>query len=78
MGCRSFSRDLFNVTLIASNLIADIQDWRGKRNDVIHDLAKTTIDYNSLKSTSEDGRDLFGKYSAIIMKIKKNIDETIK
>ena len=69
-------RDMLDSTLITSNLIADIQDWRSKRNDVIHDLAKTTIDYNSLKSTSEDGRDLFAKYSAIIMKIKKNIDET--
>ena len=70
-------RDMLDSTLIASNLIADIQDWRRKRNDVIHDLAKTTIDYNSLESTSEDARNLFIKYSAIIMKIKKNIDETI-
>ena len=54
----------------------DIQTWRDKRNDVIHDLAKTNIDYSSLKTTCEDGRELFGNYTAIIMKIKKNIDET--
>lgn len=68
--------DMLDSTLIASNLISDIQKWREKRNNVIHDLAKTTINYNSLKSTSEKGRDLFRQYSAIIMRIKKNIDET--
>lgn len=68
--------DMLKDVLITSNLIPDIQTWRAKRNDVIHDLAKTTIDYSSLRTTCENGRELFAKYSAIIMKIKKNIDET--
>ena len=75
MGTDDFIDMLKNV-LITSNLISDIQTWRDKRNDVIHDLAKTNIDYSSLKTTCEDGRELFGNYTAIIMKIKKNIDET--
>lgn len=67
--------DMLKDVLISSNLIRDIQAWRETRNDVIHDLAKTNIDYNGLKTTCENGRELFGKYTAIIMKIKKNIDE---
>lgn len=66
--------DMLKDVLITSNLIFDIQTWRNQRNDVIHDLAKTNIDYSSLKTTCENGRELFGKYTAIIMKIKKNID----
>lgn len=67
--------DMLKDVLISSNLIRDIQAWRETRNDVIHDLAKTNIDYSGLKTTCENGRELFGKYTAIIMKIKKNIDE---
>ena len=66
--------DMLNDVLISSNLINDIQVWRDKRNKVIHDLAKTNIDYISLKTTCENGRELFRKYTAIIMKIKKIID----
>lgn len=65
--------DWLDDELIKSNLITDIQSWRDKRNQVIHDLAKMTIDYNSLKSTSEEGIKLFRKYTALIMKIKKQV-----
>jgi hypothetical protein len=65
----SMSRDDFieilDKALISSNLVLNIQEWRKKRNDVIHDLAKTNIDYSSLKATCEDGRELFGKYTGI-------------
>lgn len=67
--------DLLDNELIKTNLISDIQDWRDKRNKVVHDMAKMTIDYSGLKRTCEDGRQLFGKYSAIIMRIKKKIDD---
>ena len=68
--------DLLKDLFITSNLILDIHNWRDSRNDVMHDLAKTNMDYEGLKTTCESGRDLFRKYTAIIMKLKKNIDET--
>ena len=54
-----------------NNLVADIQTWRKKRNDVIHDLAKETIDYESLSTYAREGRELFGIYTAAIMRIKE-------
>lgn len=62
-----------DAELIQSKMIFSIQEWRKRRNDVIHDLAKQTIEYEDLKSPAMDGRNLFRKYTAIIMKIKKNI-----
>ncbi len=59
------------VELIDSNLIDDIQAWRNTRNDVIHDLAKTTIEYSALKTPCDNGSEYFRKYTACIMKVKK-------
>lgn len=59
------------VELIDSNLIDDIQIWRDTRNDVIHDLAKKTIDYSALKVPCDNGSDYFRKYTSCIMKVKK-------
>lgn len=59
--------------LIDSNLMDDIQRWREDRNKVVHDLAKTNIDYNSLEIVCESGRNLFRRYTAIIMEIKKRL-----
>ncbi len=67
--------DLLDNELLNSNLISDIQSWRNKRNNVVHDMAKMTIDYNSLRETCENGRNLFRTYSAIIMRIKKKVDD---
>ena len=66
--------DFLDTKLISSNLVQDILDWRAARNDVIHDLAKTNIDYDSLQSTSENGRKLFATYTAIIMRLKKMLE----
>lgn len=77
--CNPTSMDIGTFTawldaeLVQSGMISHIQTWREKRNNVIHDLAKQTIAYGDLKSPATDGRDLFRKYTAIIMKIKKNI-----
>lgn len=59
--------------LIDSNLVDDILIWRGERNRVVHDLAKTNIDYSSLESVCENGKNLFRRYTAIIMEIKKRL-----
>lgn len=56
-----------------SGLIDNIQIWRNKRNDVIHDLAKQNIEYKSLEITAKEGRDYFRIYTALIMKLKKLI-----
>ncbi|WP_024859169.1 hypothetical protein [Ruminococcus albus] len=63
--------DFLATEFISTNLLDNIQNWRDRRNDVIHDLAKQTIDYDTLKQPSEDGRKNFALYSAVIMKVKK-------
>lgn len=65
--------ELLNETFIKSDLIDDMQIWRKKRNDVIHDLAKMDIDYLALEPIAIEGKRLFREYSAAIMRIKKQI-----
>ena len=65
--------DFLQQDLIDSDLLDNIQTWREKRNDVIHDLAKETIAYESLEPYSIEGCELFRKYSAMIMRLKKKI-----
>lgn len=65
--------DYLSSKMITSELLKNIQVWRKDRNDVIHDLAKQTIDYSSLKQTAENGREYFALYSAAIMSIKKKL-----
>lgn len=62
-----------DVELVQSGIISDIRTWRDKRNTVTHDLAKQTIAYEDLLIPAKEGKNLFRKYTAIIMKIKKNI-----
>ena len=57
----------------SSNLVSNIDIWRKKRNDVIHDLAKRDIDYSALLSVAQDGRNYFRKYTALIMQLKKKM-----
>ena len=54
-----------------SNLVNRIDDWRKKRNDVTHDLAKETIDYSELVEFANEGKDIFRNYTSLIMKLKK-------
>ena len=54
-------------------MIDNIQKWREKRNDVIHDLAKQNIDYSDLEVLVTEGRDYFRKYTSRIMSLKKKI-----
>lgn len=61
---------------IDSNLVDNIQDWRTERNAVTHDLAKQDIEYSTLKATAQKGRDYFRKYTALIMRLKKMVQET--
>ena len=63
--------DWLKIELLNSGLIDNIQIWRDKRNDVIHDLAKTTINYSDLEETCNNGSSYFRKYTAFIMKLKK-------
>ena len=63
--------DYLKIELVDSHLIDDIQTWRDTRNNVIHDLAKTTIDYSDLQEPCNNGSEFFRKYTSCIMKIKK-------
>ncbi|WP_139197284.1 hypothetical protein [[Clostridium] fimetarium] len=65
--------DWLKVEFIDSGLVDNIQLWREKRNGVIHDLAKTTIEYSDLEETCNSGSEYFRKYTAYIMKLKKVI-----
>jgi len=66
---------LLDCCFIKNNLCQDIQEWRKKRNDMTHDLAKQTIDYESLHPIAIEGCELFKKYSALIMTVKKRISK---
>lgn len=59
------------IEFLDSGLIDNIQDWRDKRNDVTHDLAKQDIDYANLAVVAQEGRKYFRTYTALIMKLKK-------
>ena len=54
-------------------MIDNIQKWREKRNDVIHDLAKQNTDYSDLEVLATEGKDYFRKYTSLIMFLKKMI-----
>lgn len=68
----NLTNDLHSM-LIASNLITNIDKWRRKRNDAIHDLAKGTISYSQLKNTAINGRNYLRVYLSNIMKIKRKL-----
>ncbi|EHZ2983404.1 hypothetical protein K5O26_000684 [Enterococcus faecalis] len=65
--------DWLKIEFFDSGLVDNIQCWRDKRNNVVHDLAKTTIDYSDLKEPSDNGSEYFRTYSALIMRLKKII-----
>lgn len=65
--------DWLKAEFLDSGLIDNIQKWREKRNDVIHDLAKQNIDYSDLEVLATEGRDYFRKYTSRIMSLKKKI-----
>lgn len=68
----NLTNDLYSM-LIASKLITNIDKWRKKRNDAIHDLAKGTISYPQLKNTAINGRKYLRVYLSSIMKIKRKL-----
>ena len=62
---------LLKSELIESDLLKKINAWRSERNDIMHDLAKQNINYESLQSIAENGVSLFRSYTAFIMRFKK-------
>ena len=63
--------DWLNQEFLSSGLLDDIDAWRKRRNDAIHDLAKGSIQYADMETIAEDGRKYFREYTAVIMRLKK-------
>jgi len=63
--------DWLKSQFLDSDLVNRINDWRKKRNDVTHDLAKETIDYSELVKFAKEGKNIFRNYTSLIMKLKK-------
>lgn len=64
----SLIEDNFEATLLPN-----LDDWRLKRNNIMHDLAKEDIDYEKIKELAISGRSLFAQLATSIMKLKKQL-----
>lgn len=55
------------------SLLLSLDEWRLKRNNIMHDLAKEDIDYEKIKELAINGRSLFAQLATSIMKLKKQL-----
>lgn len=54
-------------------LIENLDDWRDRRNKIMHDLAKEEIAFEEFESLAKEGRTLLGSLATQIMKFKKEL-----
>jgi hypothetical protein len=60
----------------STSLLDDLDIWRNERNDMIHDYAKESVEYDSLQQTAENGKKLGRELAAAIMRHKKSLNNS--
>ncbi|MGG0487157.1 hypothetical protein ABEY65_27795 [Priestia aryabhattai] len=56
-------------------LLDDMDNWRNRRNSVIHDFAKQSIPYSDVEDWAEEGKNLVRKFNSGTMRLKRNLQK---
>lgn len=57
----------------SDNLLEDMNKWRSQRNSIIHDYAKTDIEYTDIKPWADRGKELLREFNSRVMTLKKDL-----
>lgn len=63
---------------ISLSLIKELDDWREKRNRLIHKLASIPFDYAEVKDIAENGKELARKIDNSVRSVNYYIDKYMK
>ncbi|WP_434182271.1 hypothetical protein [Bacillus thuringiensis] len=55
------------------DLLLELDSWRGKRNDIIHDFAKVDMNYDEVRNWANEGKILLRELLSSTQRLKKKI-----
>lgn len=72
---RSNSDQLLSQVSGFSALLEEVRKWKERRNSMMHSIVETARDWKAIdadaKLLAEDGREILGRFAAVVMRVRK-------